>query len=423
MGFDPRRWRPSSGSRPLTTNVEALLAENEALRREVRSLRLQLEAFLQGDADGYRSWQPMDERPPAEAAAPDRQEPWSSSARSRASRNAWTSAEPPRSRVTVGSSHGISADLVERWGLALARHPRWPELRIGPPGGLRSLEEELRRHWWNPSLSLEQELDRLSPGLGAELLEALRGPHSRVRWAVRAAFALYGPRAPEWLSEEPLRVVEEQLRRVQQLERQAGSSASQRRGTRTANTSGGDAGPSASRRSASGDGVSDHGASDRAAAGRSAESRSAESSGATGQGAAGRGAAGRGPGRSAGRGTQTGRSPGRDRQADAGRQAGTRSDGAGPRSGATGQSGHRHSRGADRNAQEQASAGSQRASSRQAPPRDPRSQALALLGLEPGATAAAIKRAYRRLAKAHHPDLGGDAEAFLRLDAAYRSLL
>lgn len=411
MGFDPRRWRPSSGSRPLTTNVEALLAENEALRREVRSLRLQLEVVLQGDSGAERAWQPRDEAPRQQAAAADRQGPWSSSARSRASRTGWNAAEPPRSRVTVGSSYGISPDLVERWGQALARHPRWQELRIGPPGGLRGLEEELRRHWWNPSLNLEQELDRRTPGLGAELMEALRGPHSRVRWVVRAAFALYGPRAPEWLGEEPLRVVEELLRRVQQLEHQAGGPSSTRRGTRTANTSGGHEAASASGWSASG-----QGASDRAAAGRSAD----------GSGDAGSGAAGRGAGRSAGRGPQAGPSQGRDHQADAGRQAGRRSGGAGSRSGAAGQegpAGHQRSRGADRTAQEQASAGSQRASSRQAPPRDPRSQALALLGLEPGASAAAIKRAYRRLAKTHHPDLGGDVEAFRRLDAAYRSLL
>ena len=54
---------------------------------------------------------------------------------------------------------------------------------------------------------------------------------------------------------------------------------------------------------------------------------------------------------------------------------------------------------------------------------DPRRRALRLLGLEPGASPQAIKRAYRRLAKAHHPDLGGDVEAFHRLDAAYRLLL
>lgn len=391
MGFDPRRWRPSSGSRPLTTNVEALLAENDALRREVRSLRLQLEALLQGDGGAERTWPPRDEPPRQEAAAADRQGPWSSSARSRPSRTGWSAAESPRSRVTVGTSHGISADLVERWGCALARHPRWPELRIGPPGGLRGLEQELRRQWWNPALSLEQELDRRSPGLGAELTEALRGPHSRVRWAVRAAFALYGPRAPEWLSEDPLRVVEELLRRVQQLERQAGGSASARRGTRTANTSGGHDAESASGWSASEDDASGHGASDRATAGRGAS-------------------------RSAGRGPQTGPSPGRDRQ------AGSRSGGARSRGDATGQegpAGHRHRR----SAKEQASAGSEGASSRPEPPRDPRLQALAQLGLDPGASPAAIKRAYRRLAKAHHPDLGGDAEAFRRLDAAYRSLL
>ena len=256
MGFDPRRWRPSSGSRPLTTNVEALLAENEALRREVRSLRLQLEAFLQGEPDAARSGEPG---PSSRAAAPGaaRTEaegnPWSSRARARASRPSWSSAEPPRSRVTVGSSHGLSADLVERWGRSLACHPRWRELRIGPPGGLRGLEEELRRHWWNPALSLEQELDRRCPGLGHELFEALRGHHSRGRWAVRAAFALYGPRAPEWLGEEPLRVVDDLLRRVQQLEQRAGGGP-RRGGTRTASASGGEGpepgGRSADRRSA-----------------------------------------------------------------------------------------------------------------------------------------------------------------------------
>ena len=319
MGFDPRRWRPSSGSRPLTTNVEALLAENDALRREVRSLRLQLEALLQGNARDFWSWDPSRVASEATAAA----------ARSRASRSSWAEPEPPRQRVTVGSAHGLSAELVERWTRKLALHPRWQALRIGPPGGLRGLEEELRRHWWNPSLSLEQELDRRSPGLGAELTEALRGPHSRGRWAVRAAFALYGPRAPEWLSEDPLRVVEELLRRVQQLEQRAGTGA-RRRGTRTANTSGA------------------------------------------------------------------------EEPAGSGRRSGRR--GAGPGAG-------------------QQRPGSHSPGSRQAAATDPRTQALAELGLEAGASPAAIKRAYRRLAKAHHPDLGGDVEAFRRLDAAYRSLL
>ena len=48
MGFDPRRWRPSSTARPITGALAALQAENDALRREVRSLRLQLELLLAG---------------------------------------------------------------------------------------------------------------------------------------------------------------------------------------------------------------------------------------------------------------------------------------------------------------------------------------------------------------------------------------
>lgn len=256
MGFDPRHWRPPAGSRPVTSNVDTLLAENDALRREVRALRLQLELLRQGQGQG--------------------------------------------SGARMGHSHGVTAEQVERWGWAMARHPRWQSLRIGTPVGLRALIDDQRRRWWNPALSLEQELDRRSPGLGAEVQEALRGPQSRVRWAVRAAFALYGQRAPEWLSDEPLRVVEELLRRLEQLEPRAPGGRNHR-GTRTANH--------------------------------------------------------------------------------------TQGPGDGP-------------------AQE-----------------DPRQQALRLLGLEPDAGVAAIRRAYRRLVKAHHPDLGGDVEAFHRLDAAYRLLI
>ena len=54
---------------------------------------------------------------------------------------------------------------------------------------------------------------------------------------------------------------------------------------------------------------------------------------------------------------------------------------------------------------------------------DPRGEALRELGLEAGASPQMVKRAYRRLAKAHHPDLGGDPQAFHRLEAAYRLLM
>ncbi|MFM8604015.1 MAG: DnaJ domain-containing protein [Cyanobium sp.] len=45
------------------------------------------------------------------------------------------------------------------------------------------------------------------------------------------------------------------------------------------------------------------------------------------------------------------------------------------------------------------------------------------MGLKQGASREAIKRAYRRLAKRHHPDLGGDGAAFRELETAYRMLL
>ena len=123
MGFDPRRWRPAPGSPVVTSNVDALLAENDALRREVRALRRRLEQLQ----------------------LEQRQQP---------------------NRVDVGFAYGLSPDQVERWGQAMARHPRWPSLRIGPPGGLRGVIDELRSGWLNPKLSLEQELDRRSPRPG-----------------------------------------------------------------------------------------------------------------------------------------------------------------------------------------------------------------------------------------------------------------
>ncbi len=311
MGFDPRRWRPPATGPAVTTNSEALLAENEALRRQVRSLQQQLEQLRQELLHSQRQQQQAQGRTPRSGPQPG-----------------------AHSRVTNGSGPALTAAQVERWTTAMARHPRWSSLRIGPPGGLRALIEEQRRHWWNPALELEQELDRRCPGLGAELAAALRGPHSRGRWAVRAAFALYGQRAPEWLAEEPQRVVEELLRRVERLEqRQQGRSAG--------------AGP---------------GAGARAADGRRRGTRTEN---------------------------HTDNGTGRD---------------------STKTSGGAHGRGQQQSRRARSSS-------------DPRLEAFQLLGLEPGASLQAIKRAYRRLAKAHHPDLGGDVQAFHRLDAAYRLLI
>ncbi len=44
---------------------------------------------------------------------------------------------------------------------------------------------------------------------------------------------------------------------------------------------------------------------------------------------------------------------------------------------------------------------------------------LAVLGLKAGASKAEIKAAYRRLARQHHPDCGGDPDKFKEVQAAY----
>jgi membrane protein implicated in regulation of membrane protease activity len=54
--------------------------------------------------------------------------------------------------------------------------------------------------------------------------------------------------------------------------------------------------------------------------------------------------------------------------------------------------------------------------------RPSRETALRVLGLEPGASQAEIKRAYRERVKEVHPDRGGDEEAFQRVTSAYEFL-
>lgn len=180
MGFDPRSWArgPARGTQ-VTANIDALLAENEALRREVVLLRQQL----------FRQQTPE-----------------------------------PAVRGTV------SAEQVRLWGEALARHPRWRELRVGASArlgdrlvfsGLRGLQEHLRSQWSDPRAQLEEELERRQPGLGSALRQALRGPQTKPRLAVRLAFAIHGVRAPEWLSTAPLRLVDDLLERIATLEQAA----------------------------------------------------------------------------------------------------------------------------------------------------------------------------------------------------------
>ena len=166
MGFDPRRWSPEPRPQQrVTSNVDALLQENEALRREVRQLRRQLEHLRQ------------------------RPEP---------SRQHWRRQDPPPPQVLV-----ISAQ-VERWGASLAEQKGWAVLR---QSGLEELIEQLNRSSFLPQLNLQQRLDHLVPGLGRDLYAATASPLNKKRCAVLAAFALYGVSAIEWLDDDPQRVV------------------------------------------------------------------------------------------------------------------------------------------------------------------------------------------------------------------------
>ena len=53
---------------------------------------------------------------------------------------------------------------------------------------------------------------------------------------------------------------------------------------------------------------------------------------------------------------------------------------------------------------------------------DSRAEALEIMGLDESASAGDIKRRYRELALKHHPDRGGDAEAFKKVASAMKTL-
>jgi DnaJ-class molecular chaperone len=55
--------------------------------------------------------------------------------------------------------------------------------------------------------------------------------------------------------------------------------------------------------------------------------------------------------------------------------------------------------------------------------RQHRPQYLVELDLPEGATKAQVEAQFRRLAKVHHPDCGGDAEDFKRIRAAYEEAI
>ena len=276
MGFDPRRWSsPPRQPRPVISNLEGLLADNQALRQEVQQLRRRLAQLER-----------LDRHP--RSAGPTGAEPEA----------------PPR----------VTVEQVRRWGERLARQSGWTELRSGgDDSGLRGLIEALNRGSFHPHLTLEQRLDRLAPGLGADLQQALAGPLTKKRLAVLAAFGLYGISASEWLEDDPARVVADLRQRQQRLER-PGSQHRQGRRTR-----------------------SDQRATDRQTHGQSHHQAAAE----------------------------------------------------------------------------------------QAPPDadSRRLEALQVLGLRWGASREAIKAAHRRLVKRHHPDMGGQAADFHRINAAYQLLL
>ena len=152
----------------MTSNVEALLAENDALRREVARLQRELERWQRG----------------------------------RAGREQTSSTE---------SSARVRPAQVQAWGTALAAQPGWTALR---QSSLNALVDQLNRAGFPAHLTLQQRLDRLAPGLGRDLMAAIGPRASKKTAAVLAAFALYGVRASEWLDEDPRRVVADLRQRV-----------------------------------------------------------------------------------------------------------------------------------------------------------------------------------------------------------------
>jgi hypothetical protein len=161
----------------VTSNVEALLVENDALRHEVCRLREQIQLL--------RTNQFREKRNPSGQSLDD-------------------------TTVDKTDDSRITASQIDAWGQNLSQQVGWGDLRLR---SLSDLIERLNRSSFHPQLNLYQRLDRLLPGFGRELFAAMRGSITKKRCAVLAAFAFYGVRASEWLNEEPQRVVHELLNR------------------------------------------------------------------------------------------------------------------------------------------------------------------------------------------------------------------
>ena len=382
MGGERRSWVRSQAAGPrITSNSDALQAENYLLRQEVLRLRQQLDR--------------RETRPPA-AEAWSRRSPVTSGA-----------APAPTQAASANSAPAITADQVRRWGEAMTRHRRWHQLRVGaiawhspqgrasaPGRGLKGLIDQLLGAPADTAAAFEQQLERRWPGLGEVLRGALQGPSSKARLAVRAAFAMLGPAAAIRLDVEPLAVVELLIEAINALEVEADAAQTQRSWTQQPP------------RQQSPQDRGEETAQDRERAqdpwgpGRRRAPSNNASPGAS------RGAAS-GPAAGAAR-SGASRSGGNRRTTGAGQERpGTRSSGAGPTgAGPTGASdAGQHSSGSG-------SGGDRR-----------QLAALETLGLAWGASRASIKAAHRRLVKQHHPDMGGDAESFRLVNDAYQLLI
>ena len=208
-GGERRTWVRSHAAGPwITSNSDALQAENYLLRQEVLRLRQQLDR--------------LESRPPAAAATP-------------------AAAAPSAATAAANPAPAITADRVRRWGEAMTRHRRWHQLRVGaiawhspqsqassPGRGLKGLIDRLLGAPADTAAAFEQQLERRWPGLGEQLRGALQGPSSKARLAVRAAFAMLGPAAAARLNLEPLAVVELLIEAISALEVEADAAQSQR---------------------------------------------------------------------------------------------------------------------------------------------------------------------------------------------------